>query len=144
MADCGTCPHHSGLEAELKNILTLLTEKEIHVGAEIKKLCQLFEERQKQSDFRFGSNKEAIQVAKEEMERRLEGMNEFRAQLSSQAATFVSRVELRLEVEKLIGRILVLERETNYRVGSRHWSDYIITSVAAFGIFILAHYILKY
>jgi hypothetical protein len=35
--------------------------------------------------------KEATNLARENMERRLEGMNEFRHQLNSQAATFITR-----------------------------------------------------
>ena len=125
MPDCPTCPNHSGMEAELR------------------KVCALLDERQKQADLRFTFMNESVRVAKEEMERRLEGMNEFRAQLESQAQTFIARPELRLEIEKLIGRILSLEKGTNYREGSKHWSDHIVTVLIAATVMFIAHYVWK-
>lgn len=125
MTDHGVCPHHSGMEAELK------------------KLCALMEEKQKQSDLRFEANREAIIQARGDMERRLESMNEFRAQLSDQAKTFVARPELKLEIERLIGRLLVLEKAVNYREGSKHWSDHIVTVLIAAGVMVVAHYFWK-
>lgn len=40
---------------------------------------------------KLGYNKEAVDLARSQMEDRLEGMNEFRAQLKDQTSTFVSR-----------------------------------------------------
>ena len=107
------CPHHSGVEAELKALCTKL-------------------------DLRFNASDKAIDAAKEDMERRLEGMNEFRAQLSSQANTFISRTELRLEMEKIITRILLLEKSMNFREGSRHWSEYLLMAGISGAIVLLA------
>ena len=113
MADCASCPHHSGVIAEQKAICAKL-------------------------DLRFDASDRAIESAKQDMERRLESMNEFRAQLSSQANTFISRTELRLEMEKIITRILLLEKSMNFREGSRHWSDYIIMALVSGAIVLLA------
>jgi hypothetical protein len=40
---------------------------------------------------RLNASAVALEVAKEDMERRLQSMNEFRAQLTSQAATFITK-----------------------------------------------------
>ena len=107
------CPHHSGIESELKALCAKM-------------------------NLRFESNEKQIELAKQEMERRLEGMNEFRAQLSNQAGTFLSRTEAQLQLEKLITRIVLLEKSVNFREGSRHWSDYILTAVIAGAIVIIS------
>ena len=108
-----TCPHHSGMEAELKGLCAKM-------------------------DLRFTANEKEIRLAKEEMERRLEGMNEFRAQLSNQANTFLNRTEAQLQIEKVITRIVILEKSVNFREGSRHWSDYILTAVIAGAIVVIS------
>ena len=108
-----TCPHHSGIESELKALCAKM-------------------------NIRFESNEKQIELAKQEMERRLEGMNEFRAQLSNQAGTFLSRTEAQLQLEKLITRIVLLEKSVNFREGSRHWSDYILTAVIAGAIVVIS------
>jgi hypothetical protein len=89
-------------------------------------------------NLRFESNEKQIELAKEEMERRLEGMNEFRAQLSSQAGTFLSRTEAQLQIEKVITRIVVLEKSVNFREGSRHWSEYLIMALISGVVVVLA------
>jgi hypothetical protein len=89
-------------------------------------------------NLRFESNEKQIELAKQEMERRLEGMNEFRAQLSNQAGTFLSRTEAQLQLEKLITRIVLLEKSVNFREGSRHWSDYIRTAGIAGAIVVIS------
>lgn len=99
-----TCPHHSGIEAELKAICAKM-------------------------DLRFEASEKEVRLAREDMERRLEGMNEFRSQLSAQAGTFISRTEMRLEIEKLINRIVLLEKSINFETGSHSWSDKLILAV---------------
>ena len=113
MADCATCPRHSGVEAEQRAICTKL-------------------------DLRFAASDRAIEAAKEDMDRRLQGMNEFRAQLSSQASTFISRVELRLEMEKLNGRLLILENKVNLKEGRSSVIDYIIMAIISVIVVALA------
>ena len=99
--------------------------------AEVKSLCA-------KMNLRFESNEKQIELAKEEMERRLESMNEFRSQLTNQANTFLSRTEAQLQIEKVITRIVLLEKGLNFREGSRHWSDYIITAIIAGVVVILS------
>ena len=108
-----TCPHHSGMEAELKGLCAKM-------------------------NLRFESNEKQIELAKQEMERRLESMNEFRSQLTNQANTFLSRTEAQLQIEKVITRIVLLEKGLNFREGSRHWSEYIIMVIISGLIVILS------
>lgn len=100
------------------------------IEAKIDALC-------KKIDLRFDANEKAIDLARRDMERRLEGMNEFREQLTNQATTFLSRTEAQLQIEKLITRIVLLEKALNYREGTHHWSDYIITAIIAGSIILL-------
>ena len=86
------CPFHSGMEAEIKGLCAKM-------------------------NLRFESNEKQIELAKEEMERRLESMNEFRSQLTNQANTFLSRTEAQLQIEKVITRIVLLEKGLNFREG---------------------------
>jgi len=129
------CLQHTGLVARVEALHSELKEKEDKVNIQFK-----------------GINRE-ISIAKIEMDRRLEAMNEFRAQLSSQAATFISRTELKLEVEKLEERVCgldtnltekievlsnnvenkltPLQRITSFAEGKSKWSDYIITVIVS-------------
>ena len=95
------CPHHSGIEAK------------------VEALC-------KKIDIRFSAQEKALEQATRDMDRRLEGMNEFRRQLDNQAGTFATRVELRAEVDKLELKLTPLVRMGAIREGSSRWSDYLI------------------
>ncbi|RPI56165.1 MAG: hypothetical protein EHM49_00960, partial [Deltaproteobacteria bacterium] len=53
---------------------------------------------------------ESIKTAKVEMDRRLEGMNEFRSQLEKQTSTFVDRNEMKLMETRTDERLSKLER----------------------------------
>ena len=53
----------------------------------------------------FDSASKAIEKADAATERRFEGVNEFRAQLSDQAARFVTRDELGALEDKLVGLV---------------------------------------
>jgi hypothetical protein len=59
-----------------------------------KQLDHIEQLNQEQVDRRFSDLKEQIALAREAMEKRLDGMNEFRDQLRDQAARFISRDEL--------------------------------------------------
>ena len=89
------------------------------------------------------AQEKALNVAKTELERRLEGMNEFREQLEAQAQTFIGKSEFKLELEKLISRILLLEKSVNYREGTKRWSDHMITVIIAVVVMVALHYLLK-
>ena len=56
----------------------------------------------------------AKETAYRELERRLEGMNEFRAQLNSQAQSFVTKAELCAVEERLNGELKLLRNTTDW------------------------------
>ena len=109
MAD--VCMHHSGVEKELDA------------------LC-------KRMDLRFGAYEKALVMAKDEMDRRLEGMNEFRAQLNAQTHTFATKAELCYEVEKIDLRIAPLTKIVAVHEGETRWTDY-LTMAGISGLVVL-------
>ena len=63
---------------------------------------------------------EAKNVAYKELERRLEGMNEFRAQLNSQTQTFITKAEFKTELS-------ATEERLNYEIKLvRNTTDWIL------------------
>ncbi len=122
---------------------------------QIEGICTKLARIEKSIDEKFFVRDRAIDMARSDMERRLEGMNEFRAQLQSQAQTFASVKEIELKFDKMEShfnllansardRIDMIERLYSERTGSKKWSDYIITVLISMGIFIAAKYILKF
>jgi hypothetical protein len=64
------------------------------LGALERLMCLKVDALEKATAARLAELDRATRLATDTMERRLEGMNEFRAQLKDQAGTFVSRAEL--------------------------------------------------
>ncbi len=60
-------------------------------------------------DAKILSQEKAIALAYQSMEKRLEGMNEFRDTLRDQASRFVTRVELDAQIEKIEANLRPLE-----------------------------------
>jgi len=60
----------------------------------------------------------ALQTATETLEKRLEGMNEFRAQLTEQGRDFIARTEYDAKHEALLNRLQVLERQSERQQGA--------------------------
>jgi len=80
----------------------------------------------------------SIGVAKTELDRRLEGMNEFRRQLDKQASEFITKNEVNLRMEKMDLRfngiedkLNTLQNEISEKRGSRKWSDWLIMGIIA-------------
>ena len=82
-------------------------------------------------DVKLAANDRDKQFAKEDMERRLKDMNEFRAQLTQQANMFATRAELKGEAEKLDLKLAPLLSASAVRQGATRWSDHIITVLIA-------------
>jgi len=80
------------------------------------------EERLKASD-------EAKAIAYAEMQRRLEGMNEFRAQLDNQSKTFITKTELCATEERLNYEIKLVRSRVDWIL----WI-FILTSLAVIAI----------
>ena len=66
------------------------------------------------------SMKNALDLARRELDRRLEGMNEFREQLKNQAATFIIRESYEISYKGLERRLRVLETKKSNLEG-RLW-----------------------
>lgn len=125
MADSNMCPAHSGMEKSLEKLCLKIEALE--------KLCAV--------QFEF-INKET-KLAKEDMERRLEGMNEFRAQLNRQASEFVTRESMDLKLAKLETKIESTTACMNISSGSGKWQSHIVTVLIAMAVMLVAHYVLK-
>ena len=113
MDDFKPCLAHSGIVKSLESLCIKIEEKQIH------------------ADLKIQSILDSVQVAKHEMDRRLEGMNEFRSQLASQASTFANRREMELIIEKFEARIKPLEELRFISQGSHKASEYIVTVIIA-------------
>lgn len=68
-------------------------------------------------DRRFTDAETALDKASVAVDRRLEGMNEFREQLTNQATTFLPRNEYQVQHDALIDRVALLESWRNKTLG---------------------------
>jgi hypothetical protein len=89
-------------------------------------MCRSIKAEQEKADIRFQMIEGNIKIAKDEMDRRLEGMNEFRAQLDKQAQTFMPRSEIELLINTNAERTRSIEIEMGKIGGSSRWSDHIV------------------
>ena len=76
-----------------------------------------FAELEKQLALRDRLTEKALVKADETLNLRLEGMNEFRAELTKQAQTFVKENEFRLHIEKLETKIGILTKIVYIGIG---------------------------
>jgi hypothetical protein len=153
MADCATCPHHSGLEAD------------------IKKVCALLEERKELTNVRINQIREEVVLARTDMERRLEGMNGLEARttartteaenrvreqtasaekkLAEQAGHFITRGEtdtkmtlmqtaINAEIKVLSKEIDTMKGTSNVSAGSRKVTDWFVMALISGAIVALA------
>ena len=98
----------------------------------------------------------ALNIASAQMNQRLEGMNEFRAQLSGQAQTFIPREEYRIQHESLdmkmtMAQRLCIEKYESLEkrvqqaelmkadVQGRIWATAVVVTLALAGIQIVIH-----
>ncbi len=72
---------------------------------EIDVLVERIESLRREMKSEFASVERAVSKAEAATEKRFEGVNEFRAQLSDQAARFITRDELQALESKLVGLI---------------------------------------
>lgn len=123
-----------------------------YIDREIKREIQhereMAAERQRYSEREFVTIEEARRLAKVEQDRRLESMNEFREQLNSQAATFVTRDMMAAEsaaIRETIKPLVKAADRSEGSAGTLRWfapSGPVIVSsiisVISFGIAVLA------
>jgi RNA binding exosome subunit len=86
-----------------------------------------------------------------DLERRLEGMNEFRAQLEKQAASFLTRSEYETKHDLIVNRISGnldsingLRNELREKLGERKWLTAIISVFISAVVFLISHFLLKF
>lgn len=113
------CPFHSGLQQDIQSLWKILEEKEDKATVQFKAINN------------------AISVAKTEMDRRLEGMNEFRSQLEKQATTFASQGEVNLRLYAMDEKVRQLEHSISQFAGASKWSDHLITAMIAVAVFLI-------
>jgi transcriptional regulator GlxA family with amidase domain len=81
-----------------------------HFDTELKALRELMEAH-------FAAHQMALKLANDAMEKRLEGMNEFREALREQAASFVRRTEMDVARDSLELRVRSVETRFAWLVG---------------------------
>ena len=99
-------------------------------------------------DLQFRQMEKSIDVAKLEMDRRLEAMNEFREQLTRQATQFAERKTVDLSLDRIGDRIKVIENSVSelknnlsQRAGALKWINHIITVLIGLAV-VLAVWVL--
>jgi hypothetical protein len=101
-----------------------------YLKAKIKSVSKLSKER-------YNNIVKATDVAKESSDRRLDGMNEFRASLKDQNATFVPRSEYKVQTDKLDHDIQDLKEFKAMHEGKATMgSVYIAYILAALGVIV--------
>jgi len=133
------------------------------------KICALekrFADWDKSIGFQLDGLERSIDIAKEALDNRLAGMNEFRSQLNDQVRTFISRQELSVHVDKLEGKLIQAEknvnekfdlilrpinekmdnliRENSKREGAEVWKAAIVATALSFLVFLLSRYFFKF
>jgi hypothetical protein len=82
-------------------------------------------------EVRIDALEKATEVAAKEMNRRLEGMNEFRAQLDKQTRTFIDKDHFESRWDSLCNRVVSLENFKERQVGKANQKDVTITLIVA-------------
>ena len=90
---------------------------------------------------RIDGVEKSIEVARAELERRLEAMNEFRAQLDKQSRNFITKVEVDLMLSVINGKLENLSCSSAERAGASKWSDHIITALIGAAVVVLVYLI---
>ena len=83
-------------------------------------------------DEKFKNIDKANALAYQSMEKRLEGMNEFRDTLKDQASKFVTRTELESSLKEMNGSIRSLEISKAVLEGKASQSSLILTAIISF------------
>ena len=106
-------------------------------------ICKKLEEKEKTANIKFEMIHESIEVAKQEMDRRLEAMNEIRRQLDTQAKTFVTKIETDLRFKEIEIKYSPLLQKADETKGSKRWEDHIIEvlvgAAVLVGVYAMTH-----
>lgn len=103
-------------------------------------LLDIIEEMDKRYQERFIAQKEAVDKALASNDRRLDGMNEFRATLKDQQLLFITKAEVETKYEYLAKEIAGLRESRSEGqgkgVGLKESLGYILFGIAVIGFFI--------
>lgn len=102
------------MSGETEDNVSAFTTDSLHAH-----LRTLMDERDRRYGERFDASQKAVEKATAALERRLEGMNEIRAAMSEQAATFLPRTEYDTAHDALVTRVTELNDRMNRAEGSR-------------------------
>jgi hypothetical protein len=92
-------------------------------------------------DARFDAVDKQIQLAKADLERRLESMNEFRAQMDRQADTFMSAERYESCHGRLVDQIAVLEKAQAQAEARGKVYSTIVAAIISIVVGIVVHYL---
>ena len=101
------------------------------------RVCQMIEAIMKEVELRFAGLEKAINSTKGDLDIRLEAMNEFRAQLDRQSATFVPRTEIDLANQRIEDKVDILVSRSAEQKGSTKWVDHIITVLIGLAVILI-------
>ena len=116
---------------------------EKHFCDEHSGMCRSIKAETEKADIRFLMIETAVKVAKNEMDRRLEAMNEFRAQLDKQAAQFMPRKEIEILTIRNSDKIRDLEVSMGKISGASKWSDHLVQVIIGLAVIISVWLITK-
>lgn len=102
------------------------TEILVKLGEQVSATCRKIEQLEKFIMAQIKDRDKQMELAKEEMDRRLESMNEIRRQLDTQALTFVSKVETDLRFKDIDSKLLTMMSSLSERKGGKKWEDHIV------------------
>jgi hypothetical protein len=100
-------------------------------------ICRKLDSLKEEIELRFAALEKAMAATKADLNIRLEGMNEFRAQLDKQAQTFVPRTEIKLANDRLEDKLDILLTRSAEQKGSTKWIDHIITVLIGLAVIII-------
>ena len=86
---------------------------------------------------RFKALDKALDLAREGVDYRLKGMNEFRAQLEKQTDTFATSAEIDMRFRETVRRVEELEKRSNMASGASKWTDILLTAGISIVVFVL-------
>lgn len=81
----------------------------------------------------------AMDIATERMNERLEGMNQFREQLTAQAGLFVRRDDLNKMIDRILDRVARLEGWQSKIIGALVFVGVLLPGLVAFTLYLLEH-----
>lgn len=86
-------------------LLLLAGESDAQTCVTVSECSAAIDALRRETRLEFDQRSEAVSTAQMNMEKRLEGMNEFRAQLRDQAGTFVTREKYEAQIEEIRARL---------------------------------------